>query len=145
MKYMGTLLKIGAFVIIAGVATGFFINKTPDLKQRVIEYINPAVKERRLISELEDKLNEIDNEIVNLAEENNSEEKAKQVQKTRDLIEQAKNIQSDLEETNGKNDGIIQASLTKIIDSFIDDTPYPADHLEITEELKAKICAEALP
>lgn len=129
-------------MVIALLAGGFAINKIPALKQRVVEYINPAAKERRLIGELDKNLSDLDHAIAGVSGAKSDEERNQQIQKARDLINQAKNLQADIKESNDKNDGIISSNLTKIIDSFIDDTPYPADHLEITEELKAKICSE---
>lgn len=106
------------------VAGGFLINHTPSWKQRVIEVVNPAAKEARLLGELRANLDELGSL---LDSSGNSSPK-----KSGDLITKSKNLVNEIAATNQKNSGIIKQGIGKIIDSFIDKTPYPADHLRVT-------------
>lgn len=95
---------------------GFVINRIPDWKQRIVEVINPAAKEGRLLGELDAVLNELDANTDPV--------------KNKGLIDKARNIATELTSHNQKNSGIIKQQLGKIVDALLDRTPYPADHLQ---------------
>jgi len=54
------MLAVGAY---------FALNQIPSLKERVIEAINPAAKERRLLGELKVNLDEIDKSLQEAAKQ----------------------------------------------------------------------------
>ena len=141
---MGILLKIAIFIVVVAVTAGFVINKIPDLRQKFVEYINPAAKERRLLGEMDNTLKELEDTTGKIAGAKSSEEMGEHLNKAKDLISQAKNLRSEIEETNDKDGGLLRSNLTKIIDSMTDGTPYPADHMKIPDEVKKAICAESL-
>ena len=56
---MGFAIKSLLFLLIIAVVGGFIINQIPSLKERVIEAINPAAKEERLLGKLKANLDEL--------------------------------------------------------------------------------------
>lgn len=110
------------------------INQIPSWKQRVIEVINPATKEARLLGELKTNLDELDNLF--------SSASGTDPKKKTDLISKSKRLVDEIAASNQKNSGIIKQGIGKIIDAFLDKTPYPADHLKIanTASQSATIC-----
>ena len=115
---MRFLIKTAAVFLITAIAGGFLINQIPSWKQRVIEIINPAAKEARLLGELTASLDELDN---NLGDGEN-----------KNLLDKSREILQNITDLNQKNSGIIKQQVGKIIDALIDRTPYPADHLQST-------------
>lgn len=134
---MSFLLKSAIAVLVVAVAGGFLVNQIPSWKQRVIEVINPAAKEARLLGELKANLDELENSF-NSSGGSSSKESG-------DLIARSKNLVDEITATNQKNSGIIKQQVGKIIDAFLDKTPYPADHLQITNTASqsAAICPPA--
>lgn len=130
---MGFLAKSGLIFLVIAVAGGFLINQIPSWKQRVIEVINPAAKETRLLGELKTNLDDLENSV------NSSKSDPK---KTNDLISRSKGLVDEIASVNQKNSGIIKQQVSKIIDAFLDKTPFPADHLKIanTASQSAAIC-----
>src|SRR3989344_8929378 len=112
---MRFLIKTAAVFLLVAIAGGFLINNVPFWKQRVIEVINPAAKEARLLGELTASLDELDNNLGNGENKN--------------LLDKSRGILQNITDLNQKNSGIIKQQIGKIIDAFIDRTPYPADHL----------------
>lgn len=113
---MGWFVKIFFGLLGIAVIGGFVINRMPDFKRRVVEIINPAAKEGRLLGEL--------NTILDGLGGNTDPAKSK------DLVDKARGIASELTSHNQKNSGIIKQQVGKIVDALLDRTPYPADHLQ---------------
>lgn len=110
-------------MLLIAISGGFLINQIPSWKQRVIEVVNPAVNEARLLGELTASLDELDKNI----DTNNAG-------KNKDLIDKSRTILQNITDLNQKNSGIIKQQIGKIIDALIDRTPYPADHLSSTAD-----------
>lgn len=109
-------MKIFFGLLAIAVIGGFVINHVPAWKQRVIEVINPAAKEGRLLGELDTVLNDL---------ANNTEPA-----KNKELVDKSRRIVNDLVTHNQQNSGIIKQQVGKIVDALLDRTPYPADHLQ---------------
>ena len=130
---MGFLAKLLLALLLIAIAGGFLINQIPSWKQRVIEVINPAAKEARLLGELKTNLDELENSF------NSSANTASD--KSGELISKSKKLVDEITAGNQKNSGIIKQQIGKIIDAFIDKTPYPADHLRaIAKDVPAASC-----
>lgn len=112
---MGFILKSSLIFLSVAVAGGFLINQIPPWKQRVIEVINPAAKEARLLGELTASLDELDKNIGGGENKN--------------LLDKSRGILQNITDLNQKNSGIIKQQVSRIIDALVDRTPYPADHL----------------
>lgn len=133
---MGFFVKSFLILLVIAVAGGFLINQIPSWKQRVIEIVNPAAKEARLLGELKVNLDELSG-ALNSSAEPSSDNKSR----NKDLIDKSRNLVGEIMSTNQANSGIIKQQIGKIIDAFIDRTPYPADHLKIkTSEQQSLIC-----
>lgn len=119
------MLKIVLSFLFIAIAAGFVINQVPSWKQKAIEVINPAAKEARLLGELKANLDELDNALSSSdgGSKNGS-----------DLVSKSKKLVDEIASSNNKNSGIIRQQIGKIIDVFLDKTPYPADHLSETKK-----------
>ncbi len=102
------------------------INQVPSWKQKIIEVINPATKEARLLGELKTNLDDLENS-------SNSSD-GSDLGKSGDLIAKSKKLVDEIAAVNQKNSGIIKQQVGRIIDAFLDKTPYPADHLKVTTD-----------
>ena len=114
---MGVIVKSALILLLIAIAGGFLINQVPAWKERVIEVINPAAKEARLLGELKVGLDELGNNVTD--------------PKNKGLLEKSKNLVDQISSANNKNSGIVRQQVSKIIDAFLDKTPYPADHLNV--------------
>ena len=134
---MGFVLKAAIIFLVIAITGGFLINHVPSWKQKVIEVVNPSTKEARLLGELTANLDELDNSF--------SSSGGTDSKKNADLIAKSKNLVSGIADANQKNSGIIKQQVGKIIDAFLDKTPYPADHLKITNTASpsAAVCPPA--
>ena len=121
---MGVVIKIGAGLLLVAIGGGFLVNQVPSWKQKIIEVVNPSAKQARLLGELKTNLDELD------ASLNSSGDKAGV--KNDELVSKSKKLVDEIASANQKNSGIIKQQVGKIIDAFLDKTPYPADHLKIT-------------
>lgn len=117
---MGFILKTLIILVVIGVGGSFLINRLPNLKQRVIEVVNPDAKEARLLNELGGTLNELES---NINQKINTKGNG-------DLITKAKGLLNQVAQAN-QDSGIVGSTLGKIIDSLIDKAPFPADHLKL--------------
>ncbi len=116
---MGFLVKSFLVILLIAVAGGFLINSIPSWKQHVIEVINPAAKEARLLGEMKTNLDELS--------KNTSDPQAKS------LLSKSQDLLQNITDINQNNSGIIRQSVSKIIDALIDRTPYPAENLTTSE------------
>ncbi|PJE51585.1 MAG: hypothetical protein COV29_00290 [Candidatus Yanofskybacteria bacterium CG10_big_fil_rev_8_21_14_0_10_36_16] len=134
---MGWIIKIVAFVAVVSLTSGFVITKVPDLKQKVVEYINPAEKERRILGELDQVLEDLEDTAMQVSDFDSPEEVREKISKAAELINKAQDLRLQAQEANDKDQGLVRSGMTRIIDSFTSKT-IP----EITDELKAEICKE---
>lgn len=126
---MGFVIKFLLFLLIIAVIGYFVINQIPSLKERVIEAINPAAKEARLLGELEVNLDEIDKSLGEATEQKEADKIREKINNSKNLLKNSKDLLSDISKING-NTGLIGSQIGKIINAFSDQTPYPADHLQ---------------
>lgn len=134
---MGAIIKIGVGLLVVAVGGGFLINQIPSWKKSIIEVINPVAKEARLLGELKMNLDELDKSLNSSSGENGG--------KNGELVSKSKKLVDEIAVANQKNSGIIKQQVGKIIDAFLDKTPYPVDHLKIinTASQSATICPPA--
>ncbi len=143
---MGFLIKSALVVVIVAITGGFLINKIPALKERVVETINPAAKEGRLLAELESNLGQLGGEIDKMRPPSkNSKDLEAKIAKSKTLLKQSGELLGNISDLNNKNSGIIRQQIGRIIDAFTDKTPYPADHLPATVQpaVSQPTCAPA--
>lgn len=91
--------------------------KIENFKQKIIETVNPAVKERRLLGELETELNQLDYFLNNPTAVNQKSLGGSDEQKTVLAINKARSALAELKETNKKND--LGASVSNLIQKII--------------------------
>ncbi len=126
---MGVIVKFLISLLVVTAIGYFVINQIPSLKGRVIEAINPAAKEARLLGELKTNLNEIDKSLEETANQKGLDKIQEKINNSKSLLENSKNILSEISKINGDT-GMIGSQIGKIINVFSDQTPYPADHLQ---------------
>lgn len=128
---MGFLLKAFIALIIVAVGGSFLVNKIPSLKQRVIETINPAAKEARLLGELGSTLDKLESSINQTAELKSPTAVKNKLTASKDILARSKELLKEVSDVNDQNSGIISSTLGRIVDTLIDRAPFPADHLKI--------------
>jgi len=123
------MLKLLVCLIILAIGAYFVINQFPSLKERVIEAVNPAAKEGRLLGELKSNLDEIDNSLREASKEDSADKIQEKIKSSVNLLGESKNLLGEISKIN-QDTGIIGSQVGKIINAISDQTPYPADHLE---------------
>lgn len=137
---MGFLLKFIFFLLIVAIGGGFIINQTPSLKQKAIEVINPAVKEARILGELKTNLAALEANIdevssslsVKTSSKIQAETKNK-VGESKSLIVKSKELLEEAVKTNQEGSGLVRQTVGRLIETLVDKTPFPADHLKTTD------------
>lgn len=124
------MLKLFFYILIISVAGGFLIEKIPSLRQSVVEIINPAAKEARLLDELKNNLNQLDANISSAVNEKNSNDTKQKIKSSKELLDTSKSLLNDAAKLNSEGSGLLRQAVEKIIDVFVDKTPFPADHLK---------------
>lgn len=106
-KILGILLLIGAVTV--------FINrdKISEFKRNVIETVNPAAKEKRLITDIQNNLQELDS----LLNGQSFEPGSALSKKVAGLVNETKQTLDELQETNGKLD--LGANLSNLLQKII--------------------------
>ena len=141
---MGFILKgvVGLFLLV--VVGGFAINSIPSLRDKVLELVNPAVKESGLISQIEKNLNELDlklaqNSTGNAGSNNND------ISASRILIANTKSLLADVQDLNKKDadSSLVSLALNKVAGLLIDKTPYPAE--DLTTSAIPLVCPTVIP
>ena len=127
---MGFVIKFLLFTLIIAVGGYFVINQVPSLKERVIEAINPAVKEERLIGELKANLNELSKSLDEAGKQKSLADTKSGVKNSQSILGESQSLIEEIAKINGGT-GIISSQIGKIINAFSDKTPYPADHLQV--------------
>lgn len=123
------MFKFLIIFIVLAVGTYFVINQIPSLKERVIEAINPAAKETRLLGELKANLDEIDKSLGGATEQKGVNKIQETINNSKNLLKNSKDLLSEISKINGDT-GVIGSQIGKIINALSDQTPYPADHLQ---------------
>ncbi len=123
------MLKFLIILMVLAVGAYFVINQIPSLKERVIEAINPAVKEERLLGELKANLDELGQNLDEAGGQKTAADIKSGIKSSKNLLENSKDILGEISKINGET-GIIGSQIGKIINAFSDQTPYPADHLQ---------------
>lgn len=129
---MGWFVKIFFGLLAVAVIGGFVINRMPEWKQRVVEVINPAVKEGRLLGELSLNLEELESSLNNLETNQANKNARTRIENSKNLIGKSKELLGSIRDLNQKNSGIIKQQVGKVVDALLDRTPYPADHLQVS-------------
>jgi dynactin complex subunit len=131
---MGFIAKFLLFLLIIVAVGGFAISQIPFLKERAIEAINPAAKEARLLGELKANLDELGKSLDETGEQKNPASIKDGIRGSKKLLGESRALVEKISEINSKT-GIIGSQIGKIIDAFLDKTPYPADHLETGNQI----------
>jgi DNA repair exonuclease SbcCD ATPase subunit len=134
------MLKFLIILIMLAVGAYFVVNQIPSLKERVIEAINPAAKEERLLGELKANLDEVEKSLEETAQQKGSDKIREKISNSKNLLEKSKNLLGEISKIN-QDTGIIGSQIGKIIDAFSDQTPYPADHLGSNTPPPAPACS----
>lgn len=100
---------IGVTILIAAALIVFNRDKIESYKQRIIEAVNPATKERRLLGELESNLDRFSATLDQLS--------PSEKQKISTALGSAKSILQELKETNQKTD--LAANLSNILQKIV--------------------------
>lgn len=106
---------IGFFLLIAAVLAVVNQDKIKNLKQQVIEVVNPAAKERRLLGDLSQSINELETVFSNSNKRKSLS--AEDSQKFTAGIGGAKQILEELKDANQKTD--LGANLSNLIQKLV--------------------------
>ena len=126
---MGVMAKSLIFLLTIAAIGGFVVTQIPSLKERVIEAVNPAAKEGRLLGELRVNLDEIDKSLNEAAQQKETEKIQEKISDGKDLLEKSKNLLGEVSKTN-QDTGVIGSQVGKIINAISGDTSKPADYLQ---------------
>lgn len=125
------MIKLILILLVFTVTGSFAVNKITGLKEKVVEYINPAIKEGRILGELKENLSQLSTNITEISNiKNLSELKAKSTIAT-ELIDKSKGLLNDVSKINEENSGFLRQTVGNVIRSLTDKTPFPADHLKL--------------
>ncbi len=126
---VGIVIKFLLFLLIIAVIGYFVIDQIPSLKERVIEAINPAAKEARLLGKLKVNLDELSKNLDEAEKQKSSADVKSGIKNGQSLLGKSQGLMEEILKINGET-GIIGSQIGKIINAFSDQTPYPADHLQ---------------
>ncbi len=126
------MFKFLIILVILAAGVYFAVNQIPSLKERVIEAINPAAKEKRLLGELKANLDELGQNLDEAGKQKSSADIKSGIKNSQSLLGKSRSIMEELSKTNDGT-GIISSQIGKIINAFSDKTPYPADHLQTSQ------------
>ncbi len=126
---VGFVIKFLLFRLIIAVIGYFVINQIPWLKERLIEVINPAAKEARLIEELKANLNELSKSLDEVGKQKSLADTRSGIKNSQSILGESRGLIEKISKINADT-GVIGSQIGKIINAFSDQTPYPADHLQ---------------
>lgn len=116
---MWTILKLIMVVFIGGFAFIYALDKIPSLKAQIVEFTNPAIKEDRLLGELESSHDQIEDVI---SQDQNLTPEAKKV--LTEKITEIKNKTEEIKNTNKKETSLPTKALQEISNVFLNnETP----------------------
>jgi len=133
------MIRLITILIILATGAYFAVNQIPSLKERVIEAVNPAAKERRLLGELSANLDEIEKKLEEAGREKEEAAAREKIKSSAALLEKSKGIMAEISKIN-EGAGIIGSRVGKVIDALFGGTPYPADHLRTASEPPIPAC-----
>lgn len=107
---------IGGVLLIAAALIVFNREKIEDYKQRIIETINPATKEKRLLGELENDLDQLAS-LLNISSLDSKKLSSTDREKLNTTIAKTKSALQELKETNRKND--LVSNLSNLIQKIV--------------------------
>lgn len=146
---MGFLFKLLIFLAVVFVGGSFLINQVPSLKEKALEIVNPSIKEGKLLARLGSNFENLDILVKNAASARNSAEIKSKMSQSEAIIKSSVKILEEAQKINQKQQeaGFLQKAASKIIETFIDKTPFPADHLTPAQAgaQNAGVNLEALP
>ncbi|HEY4506733.1 MAG TPA: hypothetical protein VJH71_01025 [Candidatus Paceibacterota bacterium] len=118
---MGLIVKSIFTLIFIAIAGGFVVNHFTDWKQKIIEVVNPSAKETRLLGELKENLDKLDDQLVinNKGSDNTPPDDT-----TEKLITESKKLVDEINLINNKNSGIVSQAFVKIIETISDKNPF---------------------
>lgn len=117
-------------VLVGGVS---IINFVPSLKQKVVEIANPSIKEAKVLGELTTTLDQIGSSLTDLQNSKNAKEIGGKIKDTKDLVQKSKELLRQAGELNG-NPGLIKSVIGQVIQSVVDRSLFPADHIKTSSE-----------
>lgn len=121
---MGFLLRTIIGVVGITVVGGFIVNQIPSLRQSAVEFINPAAKESRLISDLDKNLSQLEAHLTPSTPSQN-QDIGGEVLETKDLLAHSRSIISDLQESNKNNSGLVKSAVNAVTKVLFNSTPQP--------------------
>jgi hypothetical protein len=126
------MFKFLIILVILVAGAYFAMNQIPSLKERVIEAINPAAKEERLLGELKANLDKLGQSLDEAGKQKSFVDVKSGIKKSQSILGESQDLIEKISEING-DAGLIGSQIGKIINAFSDKTPYPADHLQTTQ------------
>ena len=96
------MLKFLIILMVLAVGAYFVINQIPSLKERVIEAINPAVKEERLLGELKANLDELGQNLDEAGGQKTAADIKSGIKSSKNLLENSKDILGEISKINSK-------------------------------------------
>ena len=131
MGFLFRLVVFGALFVVLGIVV---LNFLPDVKQSAVEFINPAIKEQRLLSELEGNVRELEGSLVARfsATASPSSDVAGALseadEKTKALLEDSKKLIAEISDINETKVSTVSAGISRVTDLVKE----PLDKLGIT-------------
>lgn len=114
---------IGITLLIAAALIVFNREKIESYKQSIIETINPAAKEKRLLGELENNLNQLAS-LLNVSSVDSEKLSSTDKEKLNTTIAKTKSSLQELKEANQKTD--LVSNLSRLIQKIIPLDPKPS-------------------
>lgn len=107
------MIKFGIFIALVILAVSFFSpGIVKNWKQKSLEFFNPAVKEKRLLGNLNDQIAEL-NKVLN----NTGLSEKERNKKIGSILENAQSVVSEIEDLNEKGD--LTATVTNLIQKIL--------------------------
>lgn len=128
------MLKYLFYAVLLAAAGGLVLSQVPSLKQRAIEVINPAAKERRLLGELKTNLDALDGSLKGLSEKSDKKDLLDRMKSAQTFLSRSQELVGTVGAINLKNAGFIQSQISKLIDEFTDSTPFAAEILGVKKD-----------
>lgn len=107
------MIKLGIFVVLVILAVSFFSpGAVKNWKQKSLEFLNPAVKEKRLLGDLNNQITELSKVLNNTGLSEKEKNK-----KIGSILENTQSVVSELEDLNEKGD--LTATVTNLIQKVL--------------------------
>ena len=122
------LFKLLLWVVVLGVGGGLVINHLPDLKTKVMEIVNPAVKQARVLGDASTKLTALQAAITAATATNDSSERNAKLAEGQTLIHQMTELLVQADDIS-KNTGVFSAAAGQVAETLINSLPATANNL----------------